>query len=153
MGIVKILCKEYTHAYRDRQMEVRDLEDFRDAVLTPQIEVEGKALKPELSLAVVNEHDFLFIIHVAKDCGGRYYFGYTVIQGTEYKGCYPQHHFNSNPETETLVRCLLDALEYCKHKLYRLNSPKKVRVVKAANRAIKRVKVCRLKQLTIFDMM
>lgn len=133
-------------------IQVRDLEDFREIELTPQMSCAGKSLSPQVSFAVANEYNFLFIIHISMNEKSQYVFGYEIYSGDNGSTCYPKLRRNQHPQTETLARCILDALKYCKLSVY--HYPKdRIKVIKAVNRATRLINECRLKQFTIFDML
>lgn len=152
MGIVQIVNKDYPRFLKTRGA-VRELEDCMTAELTPQRLLDGKTLEAQLSLAIANEYDFLFIVHIAMNEAGQYLFGYDVVSRNRHDGCEPKFHFNDNPQTETLVRCVLDALRYCGCSVLLMAPVVRNRISKAVRAAIRRINECRLKQMSIFNMM
>ena len=151
MDKVKPIRRLYSR-YTER-LNLRELKDFRDIQLTPQKIVDGKALIPGVSFVFANTEDRLFIIHIALAEDGKYYFGYTLYLDYGVKSCYPSVKWRDHKVSDTLVKCIIAALEYCGNISSYYNTPPDKRLTSASKDALREMNSYRLRQLSIFDIL
>lgn len=150
MGEIKIVNKLYAR-YKDRY-NLKEISDLKDMVLTPQVPIPGIALNPEVSFVLANEEDRFILIHVALDDKGNYCFGYNVHLDFCSSGCHPSY-WRDHKSADTLVKCVSKALDYLMELSFYYNTPPDRRLVKAVSQAKKKLNACRLRQMSIFDML
>lgn len=153
MGVIAI--KNRTYATYSSRFKARELKDFPDTTLMPQKAVMGKALTIGVSFAFANSDDRLFIIHISMSDSGMYYFGYAIHLDDGYMGAHPSVSKGNSDKcaSESFVKCILNALNYCRNRSIYYNTPPDRRLVQAVEHAIHEVNSYRLRQMSIFDML
>lgn len=120
------------------------IEDILNLELTPQEIDPDLVFTPEVSLVVENTQDTLLLIHLARSESNKYYYGYLYLTNRQEENRRPS--FVNTPEADTIVACVFNALEHIEGKFGKA-------VKKMVTEAHHRVNSCRLRQISIFDML
>lgn len=136
-----------------RDLSLYLIEDYPkcESLFRPQQYIDGMALHPDCSFLFVHSDRYFFIIHVALDDKGFFYYGYELDEPDHGGGCYPSPKWRDHKKARTLRKCLLNALNHIKQMSFYHGHPPYPLYVRAATEALPKLYKQRPRQMSIFD--